>query len=96
MKTANMDELKTMNFEDGVNYLESLGYLANDGASDVVGETLMYDTYYVSYNDEDEEEHQVSYVECFVYDADKMPLINSGERTAEDVLTVESKGWEEV
>lgn len=63
MQKANVEELKKLNYQDGVNLLTELGYVQNDTGitEEVPSCDYIIDTYFILFDEDDEELHKVSY-----------------------------------
>lgn len=86
MQKVDFEELKKLNYEEGVKLLEALGYVREDGAdSEAAGiAERVSDTYYVLYDEKEEEADRVSWVMYY-------NLIGEAEDEEMDII---KSGWE--
>lgn len=87
-KKVDFEELKKLNYEEGTKMLEALGYVREDGAdSEAAGiAERVSDTYYVLYDEKEEEADRVSWVMYY-------NLVGEAEDERIDIV---KSGWEAV
>lgn len=81
-----MEELGKLNYEEGAKLLEALGYVHGDSADDEAAGIAerVSDTYYILYDEKDEEIDRVSWVMYY----------NSVGEAEDECIDVVKAGWE--
>lgn len=91
LKVVDIETLKKMSYEDGVNLLQESGYFCPNGCEDrdAIGCDYIYDEYYKLIDDDGDTVHLVSYAKHMNRNND--PLNDDGS-----LDYIISEGWEEV
>lgn len=88
MQKVNFEELEKLNYEEGAKLLEALGYVNEDSADDEAASIAerVSDTYYVLYDEKDEEIDRVSWVMYY----------NLAVEAEDERIDIVKSGWEAV